>query len=183
MTICFIILHNAKHKVKRFVKLISCIRCTMLAKMQTKFAWFTQVTSFIQFWSQFSSPQNPLRLVSDIVKGKFTDISPQYTAEMNSLVNVLLSQVSYWLFSYIVIFFFFQLKPLDLCDLFQESIDLPLICPLPPLPLSVLFLYKYFKSANTNRNDCWKSHRGLYFIQPMHSHYKNDVIRFYRVSW
>ncbi|XP_044169608.1 serine/threonine-protein kinase Nek9-like [Acropora millepora] len=35
---------------------------------------------------------NPLRLVSDIVKGKFTDISPQYTAEMNSLVNVLLSQ-------------------------------------------------------------------------------------------
>ncbi|KAK2561835.1 Serine/threonine-protein kinase Nek9 [Acropora cervicornis] len=35
---------------------------------------------------------NPLRLVSDIVKGQFTDISPRYTAEMNSLVNVLLSQ-------------------------------------------------------------------------------------------
>ena len=69
--------------------------------------------------------------MSDIVKGQFTDISPRYTAEMNSLVNVLLSQVSYWLFTYIVIFlFFFQSKPLDLHDLFQESMDL--------LPLSVL---------------------------------------------
>ena len=182
MTICFSILHNAKHKVKRFVKLISCIRCTMLAKMLTKFAWFTQVTSFIQFWSQFSSPQNPLRLVSDIVKGKFTDISPQYTAEMNSLVNVLLSQVSYWLFSYIVIFFFpiEAIRPAwPISRINRSTFNLPFATT----PSISAFLYKYFKSANTYCNDCWKSHRGLYFIQPMHSHDKNDVIRFYRVSW
>jgi len=37
---------------------------------------------------------NPLRLVSDIVKGEFEDISPQYTSEMSSLVTILLSQVT-----------------------------------------------------------------------------------------
>ena len=37
--------------------------------------------------------QNPLRLVSDIVKGEYEDIDPQYTSEMNSLVTLLLSQV------------------------------------------------------------------------------------------
>ena len=41
----------------------------------------------------FSVLQNPLRLVSDIVKGEYEDIDPQYTNEMNSLVNILLSQV------------------------------------------------------------------------------------------
>lgn len=35
---------------------------------------------------------NPLRLVSDIVKGEYEDISPQYTSEMSSLVTILLSQ-------------------------------------------------------------------------------------------
>ncbi|XP_068730773.1 serine/threonine-protein kinase Nek9-like isoform X4 [Montipora capricornis] len=35
---------------------------------------------------------NPLRLVSDIVKGDYKDIDPQYTDEMNNLVKVLLSQ-------------------------------------------------------------------------------------------
>ena len=38
--------------------------------------------------------QNPLRLVSDIVKGQYEDISPQYTSEMSSLVTILLSQVT-----------------------------------------------------------------------------------------
>lgn len=31
--------------------------------------------------------------MSDIVKGEYEDIDPQYTDDMNSLVNVLLSQV------------------------------------------------------------------------------------------
>ncbi|KAL9953867.1 hypothetical protein ACROYT_G041340 [Oculina patagonica] len=35
---------------------------------------------------------NPLRLVSDIVKGEYEDVSPQYTSEMSGLVTALLSQ-------------------------------------------------------------------------------------------
>ena len=37
--------------------------------------------------------QNPLKLVSDIVKGDFEDIAPQYTEYMSTLVKLLLSQV------------------------------------------------------------------------------------------